>query len=272
MKVRVVGLNFRRQKQGTRYDAGDLSLRLGDYCVVDTDHGTEVARVAVNPMILPRDRIKGNLPKILRQATEKDIGRFQELEAEEVRARRTALKWIRGMRLPMKIFQVEYHFEEDFATFYFTAKERVDFRQLVRELSGELGMRVEMRQIGARDEARLMNGCGSCGRDLCISSWLPEFRLISIRMAKLQDLALNPSKLSGMCGKLKCCLSYEFREYEGVAKKMPKIGKRLSGCAGCSGCVVKRNILEETFVIRTEEGDKVTATLDDYQESRRQAK
>ena len=106
MKVQVVGLNFRRQKRGTRYDAGDLSLRLGDYCVVNTKHGMEVARVAINPMILPRKRIKGNLPKVLRQATEEDIGRFRELEAEEVRARRTALKWIRDMGLPMKIFQV----------------------------------------------------------------------------------------------------------------------------------------------------------------------
>ncbi|MFQ5692277.1 MAG: regulatory iron-sulfur-containing complex subunit RicT, partial [Nitrospinota bacterium] len=153
----------------------------------------------------------------------------------------------------------------------FTARERVDFRQLVRKLSQRLAMRVEMKQIGARDEARMMNGCGSCGRDLCISAWLPEFRLISIRMAKVQDLALNPSKLSGMCGKLKCCLSYEFKEYEGVAKRMPKSGKRVTDCAGCSGCVWKRNLLEETFIIRTDEGETVTATLEDYQESKRRA-
>lgn len=271
LKVRIVGLNFRRNKRGTRYRAGALPLRLGDYCVVKTDHGTEVARVATNPMILPGEKVKGKVPVILRRATEDDVARFEELESEEVRARRLAQGQIRAMGLPMKVSQVEYRFEEDCATFYFTAKERVDFRQLVRKLSGELGMRVEMRQIGARDEARMMNGCGSCGRDLCISSWLPEFRLISIRMAKVQDLALNPSKLSGTCGKLKCCLSYEFKEYEGVAKRMPKVGKRVKDCAGCSGCVVKRNLLEETFVIQTEDGQKVNATLEDFAESRRRA-
>lgn len=269
MKVRVVGLNFRRNNRVTRYNACGIPLRLGDHCIVETDHGIEVGRVATNPMILPPEHVRGKLPKILRRATDKDIARFNELEEEEMEARRMAQRFIRSMGLTMKIFQVEYHFEEDLATFYFTARERVDFRQLVRKLSSELGMRVEMRQIGARDEARMLNGCGSCGRDLCISGWLPEFRLISIRMAKVQDLALNPSKLSGMCGKLKCCLSYEFKEYEGVAKRMPKVGKRVAGCAGCSGCVTKRNTLEETFVIQTEDGQRVTATLQDYEESRK---
>lgn len=235
--------------------------------MVDTERGTEVARVATNPMILPDEQVKGKLPALLRRATEEEIARYKELEAEEMRARRLALQHIRALGLPMKISQVEYHFEEDRATFYFTARERMDFRQLVRRLSDELGMRVEMRQIGARDESRMMNGCGSCGRDLCISNWLPEFRLISIRMAKVQDLALNPSKLSGICGKLKCSLSYEFKDYEGVAKRMPKVGKRLQGCAGCSGCVTNRNLLEQTFTIQSDDGQKVTATLEDYERS-----
>jgi cell fate regulator YaaT (PSP1 superfamily) len=269
-KVRIVGLNFRRSKRATRYNAGALPLRLGDYCVVKTNHGIEVAQVGTNPMILPNEWVKGKVPTVVRRATEEDIDRYKELETEEMDARRVAVEHIRAMGLPMKISQVEYHFEEDVAVFYFTAKERVDFRQLVRKLAGELGMRIEMKQVGARDEARMMNGCGSCGRDLCISSWLPEFRLISIRMAKVQDLALNPSKLSGMCGKLKCCLSYEFKEYEGVAKRMPKVGKRVSNCAGCSGCVSKRNLLEGTFVIAAEDGQSVTATLEDYEESRKQ--
>jgi cell fate regulator YaaT (PSP1 superfamily) len=221
-------------------------------------------------MILSSEWIKGKIPTVVRRATEEDIARYKELESEEMDARRVALEHIRAMGLPMKISQVEYHFEEDVAVFYFTAKERVDFRQLVRKLAGELGMRIEMKQVGARDEARMMNGCGSCGRDLCISSWLPEFRLISIRMAKVQDLALNPSKLSGVCGKLKCCLSYEFKEYEGVAKRMPKVGRRVSDCAGCSGCVSKRNLLEETFLIYAEDGQSVTATLEDYEKSRKQ--
>ncbi len=272
MKVRIVGLNFRRNNRLTRYDACGIPLRFGDHCLVKTDRGIEVGRVGTNPMILPRENMKESLPKILKRATEVDVARSEELEKEEAEAGRKARHLIRSMGLVMKIFQVEYHFEEDLATFYFTAQERVDFRQLVRKLSGELGMRVEMKQIGARDEARMLNGCGSCGRDLCISSWLPEFRLISIRMAKVQDLALNPSKLSGMCGKLKCCLSYEFKEYEGVAKRMPKVGKRIADCAGCSGCVTKRNTLEETFVLQTEDGKRVTATLQDYEESRRKTK
>ncbi|MBI2881208.1 MAG: stage 0 sporulation protein [Candidatus Tectomicrobia bacterium] len=268
MKAWIVGLNFRRSKRAARYNAGELRLRLGDYCVVKTDHGVEVARVAANPMLLPAERVKGNPPRVLRRASEEDVARYRELEAEEERARRAAQEQIRALGLPMKVSQVECHFEENRAALYFTARERVDFRSLVRKLSDQLGMRIEMRQLGARDEARMMNGCGSCGRDLCISAWLPEFRLISIRMAKVQDLALNPSKLSGMCGKLKCCLSYEFKEYEGVARRMPKLGKRVSDCAGCSGCVAKRDLLEETLVIQADDGQRVTATLKEYEESR----
>jgi cell fate regulator YaaT (PSP1 superfamily) len=265
--IKVIQVNFRRMARPSRFNAGQLSLRVGDYCVADRESGVDVGQVVANPIILDKAHVKEPLRRVIRKATPEDLVQYRENDESEKRAFKVCLEEIRAHDLPMKLSQVEFDFKGEKATVYFTADARVDFRSLVKSLASRLRIRIEMNQIGARDESKMMDGCGACGKKLCCSTWLPEFSPISIRMAKTQNLSLNPSRLSGLCGRLKCCLIYEFKEYEGVAKRLPKPGRRVKNCAGCSGCVVKQNLLEESFVIRTDDGRQVNATLDDYEES-----
>ena len=201
---------------------------LGEDIVASTDQGPTLGTAEPLPMIV-RDRRPraSDAPVVVRRATPADITERLRQTQREQEARRYALERIRARRLEMKLSKVEHLLDGSKLIFYFTAEGRVDFRELVRDLAGRFRTRIEMRQIGLRDEARLLGGYGSCGRPLCCTTWLTSFEPISIKMAKQQDLALNPSKLSGLCGRLKCCLRYELPNAKGVLR---------GGCGDEGGC------------------------------------
>jgi cell fate regulator YaaT (PSP1 superfamily) len=207
----------------------DASARTGDRVVVQTDSGTAIGTVVRHvPQLDAKRRPAGDAPnKVVRIASREDILTRLKQERRAQEAHRIALLKIRERGLPMKLARVEHAFDGSKLLFYFTADGRVDFRELVRELAGEFRIRIEMRQIGVRDEAKMYGGYGTCGRPLCCTTFLQSFEPISIKMAKQQDLSLNPSKLSGLCGRLKCCLRYELPNAKGVTH---------GGCGSEGGC------------------------------------
>jgi cell fate regulator YaaT (PSP1 superfamily) len=222
--LNVVGVKLTPTGRTFACDAGPLALRVGDRVVID-DEGTAVATVAVGPRLRAA---APPVPRVLRVAGERDLAR---LEAERRRASEAlafARERAKARNLPLKMFRAELHGNGARATFYFAAEQRIDFRDLVRDLATKIHARVEMRQVGVRDEAKMVGGIGSCGRELCCSTFLPKFAPVSIKMAKNQNLALNPTKVSGQCGRLKCCLVYEDANYVEAAKLLPRSGKRVT--------------------------------------------
>jgi len=210
--------------------------------VIQTDAGQMIGHIVASPVSVLDKHVLGDPPpQVIRRATEHDLAIRRRHEEREREAFRVAVMKIRERNLAMKLTRVEQTFDASRLIFYFTADERVDFRELVRELASEFKTRIELRQIGVRDEARLLAGYGTCGRPLCCSTWLKTFEPVSIKMAKQQDLALNPARLSGVCGRLKCCLRYELNH---AAPDRPEVDEaypassdedRRSGCGGCSG-------------------------------------
>jgi cell fate regulator YaaT (PSP1 superfamily) len=205
-------------------DSGTLVFRQGEAVVVDDRRGGTVATVSV-----PTTARKGagSLGRILRRAEPRDLARAQEEQRRQDDALAFARSRAHALRLPIKVFRVDFDHGGDRALFFFSSEKRVDFRDLVRDLSARLRARIEMRQVGVRDEAKLVGGIGSCGRELCCSTFLPHFAPVSIKMAKNQRLVLNPTKVAGQCGRLKCCLMYEDAQYVEAGKGMPKVGKQV---------------------------------------------
>jgi cell fate regulator YaaT (PSP1 superfamily) len=237
-------------------DAGKLTLRAGDRVVLD-DEGAPVATVAVGTALRPATP---PLPRVLRVADERDLTRHQSDLRRAAEALAFARERARARNLPIKMFRAELHAGR--ATFYFAAEARIDFRELVRELAGQVRARVEMRQVGVRDEAKMVGGIGSCGRELCCSTFLPKFAPVSIKMAKNQNLALNPTKVSGQCGRLKCCLVYEEANYVEAAKRLPRSGKRVTTPEGV-GRVGDVDVLRERVRVYFEDQPpKVFAAAD----------
>ena len=232
-RARFVSVRFSRIGRAHTFLLGDLALNpppaRGDQIVVRTEAGPAVGEVVGMPSELAsrRQTSADSTDRVIRRATHEDIVSRLKHRHREEEARRVALMKIRERGLPMKLARVEQLFDGSRLIFYFTAESRVDFRELVRELASEFRTRIEMRQIGVRDEAKILGGYGSCGRPLCCTTWLQTFEPISIKMAKQQDLSLNPSSLSGLCGRLKCCLRYELPNGKGVTH---------GGCAGEGGC------------------------------------
>jgi cell fate regulator YaaT (PSP1 superfamily) len=207
---------------------------------------------------------------IIRIASEDDFNIEKENLAREANARRLCVERIHAHRLQMKLVNADYTFDGRKAVFYFVAEGRVDFRDLVRDLANTLRVRVEMKQIGARDETKVTGGLGPCGRELCCSSWLRDFEAVTVKMARDQGLALNPSRLAGMCGRLKCCLRYEYATYVELKRALPNLGKRVQ-CVKGDGKVIRQNILKQTVLIqREEDGGVVEVTLEDLVASRPQ--
>mgnify|MGYP003642889574 CR=1 FL=1 len=217
--MNVVKVRTRKPRRVLSFLCSELSLKRDDSCIVLSDRGEEFGTCILPPEPWPDDMEKRISMKVLRQITDKDQKDRTYIESEELRAREICLKKIKGRKLPMKLVDVEVTFDKKKIIFYFTADDRVDFRELVRDLAHDLRARIEMRHIQVRDEAKMVGGLGGCGRELCCSSWMNEFRPISMRMAKAQNLSLNPSKISGQCGRLLCCLSYENEQYEAMRKK-----------------------------------------------------
>jgi cell fate regulator YaaT (PSP1 superfamily) len=197
---------------------------------------------------------------VVRKAGAEDIAKEEELDAKAEEALIECGKMIAELNLPMKLLSAEYSLDSSRLTFLFTAEERVDFRELVRRLSGKFKVRVELRQVGSRDEAKLLGSFGRCGRELCCASFLTEFSPVSIKMAKEQDLPLNPMKISGACGRLMCCLAYEGEQYRAMKEKMPKVGQRVSTRMG-EATVVGNNPLKETVLVELETEAQVELPL-----------
>jgi cell fate regulator YaaT (PSP1 superfamily) len=263
----LVGVTFRPAGKIYDYDAGGLTVTRGDLVVVETERGTALGTVA-RPMPAPPAAPPGRPPKLLRKADARDLARQEANLQREHEARRICLTRIRDRQMSMKLVQVEYLFDASKAIFYFCAEGRVDFRELVRDLAQALHTRIEMKQIGARDETKMVGGVGPCGRELCCSTWLREFQAVSVKMAKEQGLSLNPSKLSGMCGRLKCCLRYEYDTYLELRRGLPRVGAHVTSVKG-DGEVVRQNVLRQTATVRrADDGIEVEVTLEDLVQKR----
>ena len=249
----VVGIRFKRTGKVYYFDPAGIDLDVNDHVVVKTARGLEMGQVVVAPWQVLDSELREPLKPVVRKAEPEDIKRVQELEQKTMEALAECGKWIEKLKMPMKLLTAEYNLSGNRLIFFFSASERVDFRELVKELSNLLKVRVELRQVGPRDGAKLIGGFGRCGRELCCSSFLTEFEPVSIRMAKEQDLPLNPMKISGVCGRLMCCLGYEGALYRAMREKLPKKGQRVMTSTGVA-VVIGDNPLKQMVLVELKSG------------------
>lgn len=245
---KVVGVRFKKAGKIYYFDPGEYNLVLDDYVIVETARGIEYGKVAIQAQEVGENDVVLPLKKIIRPAESGDLEKVEENNEEADKAFKIANTKIEEHKLEMKLVDVEYTFDRNKIIFYFTAEGRVDFRNLVKDLASIFRTRIELRQIGVRDEAKMLGGIGPCGRMLCCSTFLGDFEPVSIKMAKDQNLSLNPSKISGLCGRLMCCLKYENDEYEEAKKMMPDIGTRIETPEG-PGKVIGLNLLERLLQV-----------------------
>ncbi len=252
--VKVVGVRFKNAGKIYYFDPGELLIDLNQSVIVETARGIEYGLVVVPNRDVDESEIVAPLKKVIRIATEEDATHNEENEKKEKEAYTICLQKITDHKLDMKLIDVEYTFDNNKVLFYFTADGRVDFRELVKDLAAVFKTRIELRQIGVRDESKMMGGMGICGRVLCCNSFLGEFQPVSIKMAKEQSLSLNPTKISGTCGRLMCCLKYEQEAYEDLLGRVPKVGAIVDTPEG-HGTVVGVNLLREILKIKLDEGN-----------------
>ncbi|MBI3742818.1 MAG: stage 0 sporulation family protein [Chloroflexi bacterium] len=250
----VVGVRFNKAGKVSYYDPGDAELISNDYVVVQTDAGDEVAYVIIAPGQVITSKFKGPLTRIARKATPEDLRNRDRLKAKADALAQAARDAAHEMNLPMKIVSAGYTLDGQKVFITYTSEDRIDFRDLLRRIGGPAEARIEMRQVGPRDEAKAQGGMGRCGRELCCSTWLTEFQPVTMKMAKEQDLPLSPPGLAGMCGRLRCCLRYEYETYRELRSTLPKIGARVATAQG-EGVVVVGHPLKQTVTIRLEEGN-----------------
>jgi len=256
---KIVGVRFKEKGKIYTFDASGMILSKGDKVIVNTEDGMAVGYVATRIRLSRDNKLPPNLKKVLRKATEDDAAIEQGNVEMEKEAFCFCCDRITKRGLPMKLVDVECLFDKSKIIFYFTAKDRVDFRKLVKDLVQKYKARIELRQIWVRSEARICGGIGICGRELCCTSFLKNFVPVTIKMAKEQNMLLNPEKISGLCGRLICCLSYEYDTYRDAKKIMPKCGKCVITPEG-RGKVLRQNILDSTVVVGLEEGSEVVVS------------
>lgn len=259
----VVGVRFKKAGKIYYFDPGDLSIEKNQFVIVETARGIEYGKVVIANKVVGEEDIVLPLKKVLRLADEKDRFQVNENKKAAKEAFDICEEKIIEHELEMKLVDVEYTFDRNKVIFYFTADGRVDFRDLVKDLAAIFKTRIELRQIGVRDEAKMLGGIGPCGRMLCCSTFLGDFEPVSIKMAKDQNLSLNPTKISGLCGRLMCCLKYENDEYEEAKEQLPDLGEMIYTSLG-QGKVVGLNLMERIIQIELEEQKKVIEyTLDE---------
>jgi len=251
--VTIVGIRFRPAGRIYYFDPQGASYSTGQYVIVETSRGVEAGRVVIASKKLAERELSDPLKPVLRLANEDELRMMLSFKSKEKEALVQCAQQVQQHNLPMKLVETEYTFDGSRLTFYFTADERVDFRALVRDLAATFRTRIELRQIGARDQAKLQGGVGMCGKTLCCSSWISDFGVVSIKMAKEQDLPLNPSKISGVCGRLLCCLAYENDNYVQAKQSMPQVGTLLDTPGG-QGKVVSINVPKESVEVMLESG------------------
>jgi cell fate regulator YaaT (PSP1 superfamily) len=267
---KIVAVSLQQTGHLYNYLTGGLALKRGDRVLVESEAGARLATVEVDPHEPALTLDLAALRPVMRIAEDRDLHAEEDALSRERQAERLCVGRIRERGVAMKLVKVDYTYDGRKAIFYFTAENRVDFRELVRDLANTLRVRVEMKQIGARDETKVTGGIGPCGRELCCSLFLRDFEAVTVKMAREQGLALNPSRLAGMCGRLKCCLRYEYATYVELKRALPNTGKRVESVKG-NGKVIRQNILKQTVLIqRDEDGGVVEATLDDMVEARKQ--
>ena len=259
----VVGVRFKKAGKIYYFDPGDLSIQKSNFVIVETVRGVEYGQVVIDPKQVDENDVVLPLKKVLRIADQKDRMIVEENRLAAKEAYDVCDEKVSIHQLDMKLVDVEYTFDRNKIIFYFTADGRVDFRELVKDLAAIFRTRIELRQIGVRDEAKMLGGIGPCGRMLCCSTFLGDFEPVSIKMAKDQSLSLNPTKISGLCGRLMCCLKYENDEYEASKKLLPDIGQWIDTPLG-SGKVVGLNILERLLQVDIPKQERVLEfTLDE---------
>ena len=263
--VIIVGIRFRPAGRIYYFDPQGQSFATGQYVIVETVRGIEAGRVVIAAKKLAESDLSDPLKPVLRLASEDELRMMLSFKSKEKEALVRCAERVKQHSLPMKLVESEYTFDGSRLTFYFTADERVDFRTLVRDLAATFRTRIELRQIGARDQAKLQGGVGICGKTLCCSSWIKEFGIVSIKMAKEQDLPLNPSKISGVCGRLLCCLSYENDNYIQARQQMPQIGTMLSTPSG-PGKVVAVNVPQNSVEVMLESGATIQVPVNAQEE------
>jgi len=259
--IDVAGIRFKRVGKIYYFSPGDLKLNQGDHVIVETSRGIEYGTVVIPLKKVTDDEIVPPLKKILRIATPDDDKQIEINKEKEKEAMKLCMEKINKHNLEMKLIDVEYTFDHNKVLFYFSADGRIDFRELVRDLAGVFKTRIELRQIGVRDEAKMMGGLGICGRQLCCSLFLSDFEPVSIKMAKEQNLSLNPTKISGTCGRLMCCLKNEQAAYEDIIKTIPGVGSVVETADG-KGSVTAVSVLKGILTVAVENGDE--KRLKDY--------
>ncbi|MDC3414886.1 stage 0 sporulation family protein [Aquibacillus sp. 3ASR75-11] len=261
--VEVIGVRFKKAGKIYYFDPDQHTISKDDYVIVETVRGVEFGKVVISNKKVDEEDVVLPLKKVIRTATDKDKLIVAENQESSQEAYKVCQEKIKEHKLDMNLVDVEYTFDRNKVIFYFTADGRVDFRDLVKDLASVFKTRIELRQIGVRDEAKLLGGIGPCGRMLCCSTFLGDFEPVSIKMAKDQNLSLNPAKISGLCGRLMCCLKYENDDYENGKRALPDLGKKVQTPYG-KGKVVGLNILERLVQIEIPEEEKVIEyTLDE---------
>ncbi|MDD4239393.1 MAG: stage 0 sporulation family protein [Desulfotomaculaceae bacterium] len=253
MDLTVVGVRFKKAGKIYYFDPGDLPLTMGEGVIVETARGVEYGDVVAGPLQVNEDEVVAPLKKVIRKAIGEDYQQLAANKEKESRAFQVGLEKIAVHKLPMKLVGVEKTFDGNKIIFYFTAEGRIDFRELVKDLAAVFRTRIELRQIGVRDEAKMVGGLGCCGRELCCATWLSDFASVSIRMAKEQNLSLNPTKISGICGRLMCCLKYENESYEHAKEEFPDIGSWINTPEDGEGKVVGINIFKKHVSVELKE-------------------
>ena len=246
---KVASVRFKAAGKVYYFDPGELELNVGDNVIVETIRGVEFGTVAFDTKVVPDDELISPLKPVIRVADEADKAKHIENQKKRDKALAICEEKVAKRGLDMKLVDVEYTFDNSKVIFYFTADGRVDFRELVKDLAAVFKTRIELRQIGVRDEMKLMGGIGPCGRELCCNSWMGDFEPVSIKMAKVQNLSLNPIKISGTCGRLMCCLQFENSVYAELRKGMPDVGERIKTRDG-EALVCDVNILEDKIKTR----------------------
>jgi cell fate regulator YaaT (PSP1 superfamily) len=261
----VVGIKFRNSSKIYYFAPNGIDHpKLDEFVVVETARGQEIGKIAFETREVPDNEIRGKLKGILRRATAVDLTQMEKYQQRESQALHQCREQVTEHSLPMKVIRAEYNFNGTHLTFYFTSDRRVDFRALVKELARIFRTRIELRQVGVRDDVKLLGGYGRCGRPHCCSTWLNEFCPISIRMAKQQDLPLSPMEISGTCGRLLCCLAYENEFYKEIKSKMPRVGRTIDTPHG-KAKVKALNALEETITIELPNEVTTTISLQDLE-------
>ena len=250
--IEVVGIRFKKAGKIYYFDPVDINLAVGDSAIVETTRGVEFGDVVIGRKAVNDEDIVAPLKKVIRKATPADIKQVEINKQKETEAFRICQEKIADHGLPMKLVDVEFTFDANKIIFYFTADGRIDFRELVKDLAAVFRTRIELRQIGVRDEAKMIGGLGACGRVICCKSFLGDFDPVSIRMAKDQNLSLNPTKISGVCGRLMCCLKYENDTYEAERREFPDIGTEVTTPVG-DGKIVGVNVIRKFVSVELKE-------------------